>query len=347
VTSWVIGLVLGVAALTSILLLFVVVPPLRASGVVAVPTGRSLHQEDVVRGGGLAVLGGVVVAVLVGGLLLGAQDPASGAGRWLLPGTVTVTCLGLLGFVDDVRTLGTRSRLLVQLAVGTAWGLLVLTRSEATWAWLPLVVLAVISLVNATNFMDGANGVVAGHAVVAGAWYAVVAVREEQWGALVLATAVAGAAAGFLPANVPTARVFLGDVGSYSLGAAWAVLSTWLAVSGAPLTAVVAPLAVLLVDTGATLGRRMVAGDPVTTPHRLHVYQRLVHGGWSHSRAALTVGALTGAACVLAWPSLVGTGLAARVLALGGIALICLAYVALPAMAGGNARWQAARSPAP
>ena len=80
-------------------------------------------------------------------------------------------------------------------------------------------------LVNVTNFMDGADGLVSAHAVVTAAWYTVVAVHTGEGAEALIAVAVLGGAVGFLPLNAPVARVFLGDVGSYTLGTVWAVLA--------------------------------------------------------------------------------------------------------------------------
>ncbi|MBR7742598.1 UDP-phosphate glycosyltransferase [Phycicoccus sp. BSK3Z-2] len=332
----------AVSLVTSVLLVRLLLPVLVRRGVLDVPVSRSMHADPVPRGGGLAVVGGalagVVAAVLVA-TVTGSPTPVAG-----LAALVPVVLLAGVGLVDDLRSLGTGVRLLAQVAVGLGVGLVLAAGVPAVaWSWVPIVVLATVLLVNVTNFMDGANGVVSGHAVVAGGWLAVVAVTAGVPGAAVLTLAVAGAAAGFLPANLPVARVFLGDVGSYALGATWAVVGTWLVVEGAPVETVLAPLALLLADAGVTLLRRLAAGDPVTAPHRMHVYQRLVRGGWSHARVAALVVSGTLLCSLVTLPGVLG---AAPALRLGSVALVlvvCAAYLALVATVGPAARWVAAR----
>ena len=107
---------------------------------------------------------------------------------------------------------------------------------------------------------------------------------------------VAGACLGFLPFNTPRAKVFLGDSGSYALGSAWAFAVTACLSRGVAVEAALAPVLVLLADTGYTLWMRLRAGQCWYAPHRLHVYQRLVCAGWPHWASALLV-TLAAASC--------------------------------------------------
>jgi UDP-N-acetylmuramyl pentapeptide phosphotransferase/UDP-N-acetylglucosamine-1-phosphate transferase len=96
---------------------------------------------------------------------------------------------------------------------------------------------------------------------------------------------VGGAALGFLPHNFPRARVFMGDVGSATLGYLLAVDlimacrdSGWF---------VLLPLFMLhvdfVLDTGITMVRRWWRGEEIWKAHREHFYQRLVRAGKSHT----------------------------------------------------------------
>jgi UDP-N-acetylmuramyl pentapeptide phosphotransferase/UDP-N-acetylglucosamine-1-phosphate transferase len=87
---------------------------------------------------------------------------------------------------------------------------------------------------------------------------------------------------GFAPFNYPRAVMFLGDVGSYFLGAWIAVLVVLGLRRGLPFEAIVAPVAIYLADTATTLARRVRMRERWWQPHRSHVYQRLTAMGWSH-----------------------------------------------------------------
>jgi len=85
--------------------------------------------------------------------------------------------------------------------------------------------------------------------------------------------------------------LFLGDVGSYLLGALVGIGIIIGAHQTSSVALLLAPLAIYLADTGTALLRRALRGEQLITAHREHVYQRLVSEvGMSHSTvAALTV----------------------------------------------------------
>ena len=103
---------------------------------------------------------------------------------------------------------------------------------------------------------------------------------------------VAAAALAFAPFNFPRARMFLGDVGSYFLGGWLGALAVYGVAAGIPPEAVLAPLALYVTDAAATLLMRIVRHEPWLSPHKAHVFQRLVQLGWSHVRTTLLVAAL-------------------------------------------------------
>jgi UDP-N-acetylmuramyl pentapeptide phosphotransferase/UDP-N-acetylglucosamine-1-phosphate transferase len=100
-----------------------------------------------------------------------------------------------------------------------------------------------------------------------------------------VALLVVAAAGGFLLFNRPPARIFLGDVGSTSLGFLAGTLALFGTARGdfelwQPLLA----FSPFIVDATATLIRRALRGERVWKAHRSHYYQRLVLAGWSHGR---------------------------------------------------------------
>jgi UDP-GlcNAc:undecaprenyl-phosphate GlcNAc-1-phosphate transferase len=335
------GTLVGAVAL-SVAVILLALPLLRRSGVVDIPGDRSMHATPTPRGGGV----GVVAAALV---CLVAATPAMPQvtltiGRDLAVALLPIVAMAAIGLLDDVRNLAALPRLGAQLVVAASWVAIAPVVAHRNAAWVPLAVIGTIVLVNITNFMDGINGLVSGHAVITSAWYAVVALVVDLPAAALLAVAVLGGSLGFLPFNVPQARVFLGDVGSYGLGAAWAVLSLWLLLAGAPPECVIAPLVILLADSLITLLRRMLNGDRVFEPHRMHVYQRHTHAGWSHVRTSGLVLGLTLLCTVLAIPALMGAGRQARLAAFAGMLALAAFYMALPRLRGGRARWESVAS---
>src|SRR5262249_53229577 len=89
-----------------------------------------------------------------------------------------------------------------------------------------------------------------------------------------------GAIAGFAPFNKPAAQIFLGDVGSLSLGLLLGWLLLQLAGQGHLAAALILPL-YYLADTTITLGYRVAMGDPFCRAHRMHFYQCATDNGFT------------------------------------------------------------------
>ena len=195
----------------------VTVPLLRRAAIIDVPDQRSSHTIPTPRGGGIPVAAGLLVAA---GLIEGADAAVFG---------FAVAAFGLLGFAEDLHGLPLGRRLLWQ-AVGSATVAMVLVSglaaSTVTVALLAgLCMIWITGFVNAFNFMDGVNGISAAHALIAGVVYAGLGWWQHDGFIVPVGAAVAASALAFLPWNAGRARVFLGDVGSYTLGAALATLA--------------------------------------------------------------------------------------------------------------------------
>lgn len=330
------ALVLGflAAAATTAVATALLIPVLRRAQVVDIPVNRSLHVAPTPRGGGLAVVLGAVLVMGVAPVIAwhraGLPDLANRFDVAML-GFVTILAFAIVGLVEDLFSLTNISRLCLQLLLGLFLGLAAAAQVGARpWAAV-LVAVCTAGLVNATNFMDGANGLTAGHAAVAGLWFVVVSLAHPVPGLGFVMITVAGAAAGFLPFNAPRARLFLGDSGSYALGGAWAFAATVCLARGVPALLAVAPLLVLVADTGFTLCMRIRTGQRWYEPHRLHVYQRLVTFGWPHWAVALLVAGTAALCSALAWAGL-QPGL--RPLAWPLVALVLVVYLRLPLLVG-------------
>jgi len=258
---------------------------LRRWKVIDVPCHRSSHIVPTPRGGGLPIAAGLLLAVV---LTHYAASVAFATG---------VGFLGALGLADDIRALPVRFRVVLQ-GVGSAVtaGLLMTPLHLPVMEEAGLVLAAAVwitGFVNVFNFMDGVNGISAVHALIAGVAYACYGTWGQHRFLTAASLAVAVGALLFLPWNAGRAWVFLGDVGSYALGAALAVLSAVAVLHGVPVEAVLGPLVLYLADTGWTLQRRIRTGEPWLQSHRTHVYQQWFDAGWSHQEVTLLTGALT------------------------------------------------------
>ena len=256
------------------------------------PGRRRLHNSPTPRGGGIAI----AVVLLAG---LGWAGANTVGGGQLLGLAAGIALFAGIGLADDLLSISALAKFLLQILAGTA---LVLALSQ-TWnlGWLALagLVLACCYVVNIWNFMDGSNGLITVQALL-------IALAIGFWPGqaepmLFAAMALAGACVGFLPFNLPRARVFLGDVGSHALGAAvfGLLLLAWQQGS-ISLGQSLLMGTVLLLDSGYTLLRRLLAGRIIWQAHRDHLYQYAVRRGHSHARVCLFYAASTLLALALA-----------------------------------------------
>jgi UDP-GlcNAc:undecaprenyl-phosphate/decaprenyl-phosphate GlcNAc-1-phosphate transferase len=300
---------------------------LRRGRVLDVPGTRSSHSIATPRGGGAPIAVGLLAAAAVA--------VASGAVAAGLAFALAVAFFGLLGLVDDVRGLPAVTRLALQTAGAAAVATLLVAR-------LPMPPLAVavaacaaacwlVGLVNAVNFMDGVNGISGAHALIGGVVYACLAGWRRDGFGVAAGLALAVGAVAFLPWNAVRARVFLGDVGSYTIGAALAVLAVRLIVLGVRAEAVAGPVALYLADVAWTLQRRVRRGERWLEPHRTHVYQRWCDAGWSHAEVTVLTSALTVLLCLLGLAGLRGGADARAAADLAGLGVLA-AYLGSPGL---------------
>ena len=255
------------------------------------PNARSLHAKPVPRTGGLAVLAAVFTAFALSFFLVAPST------EWAWIGAA-VSLVAAVSFLDDRKEVRARYRLaahllsaLLLVTGGMAWARLELPHLAWTmpnWLSLALTLLFVVWMINLYNFMDGMDGLAAGMAVFGFGALAVIGWREQA-GVYAFANAVvAASAAGFLLGNFPPARIFLGDLGSATLGFAAAASALVGAKEGLfPLWVAWLAFSPFIVDATSTLLRRVSRGERVWEAHRSHHYQRLVLSGWSHRKTLL------------------------------------------------------------
>jgi len=315
----------GLALVTTGLLLPPVIQLLRRRGLLDRPGPRSSHLRPTPRGGGIAVAIGCLVGFAITPAL------ASANRLWIASAGVL---FGSVGLLDDVGVrISARRRLAVQCLLATLTvGVFFrpsLSSDVVKIGSFALVGLWLVAYVNAFNFMDGINGLSAGQTIVAGVWWAIIGHAEHVTSLEAAGLIIAAAAIAFLPFNAPTAIVFLGDVGSYFLGAVIAICAVFGLRAGLSIEVVLAPLALYLADTGYALVRRISSGEAWHEPHRSHVYQQWTRRGHSHAAVAASASGVMCMACIISAVSLIG-GVLARVLAdvaLGGVVSV---YVASP-----------------
>ena len=268
------------------------------------PNERSLHMQPTPKGGGLLIALSIVTALLVASP---ARGIAPSEAAWILAGATF--SVALLSLWDDFHALTWPVRLVLQAAAATLTVAFIgyptaLPTPEGSLELgafaIPLALFWVVGLTNAYNFMDGIDGIAAVQALVAGVGWAIIGIFAGLPNVAVLGGVIAGASAGFLLHNWSPAKIFMGDVGSITLGFTFAVTTVLAATRDARLfVAGVMLLWPFVFDAGFTLCRRLLNGEHVFKAHRSHLYQRLVIAGLSHATVA-TIYALLGLVGVVA-----------------------------------------------
>ncbi len=256
-----------------------VIRMLRAAAVIDIPGVRSSHTVPTPRGGGIAVGLGLLVGIFV----------VNNRTWW--PLLVALVFFFAIGLAEDLRGVPIMARLSLQLLTSAIVTYLLL--ASAPSHFLPKAVAIGIAAVwitgyvNAFNFMDGINGISGAHAVLGGLAFATIGMWYHHPSLTIVGTMTAAAGLAFLPWNAGRAKVFLGDVGSYTLGAVLAVLAVYAVLRNVPVEAALAPLSLYVADTGWTLLRRILGKQDWLRPHRDHAYQRFCDAGWSHQQVTL------------------------------------------------------------
>ncbi|MBL8589882.1 MAG: glycosyl transferase [Methylobacteriaceae bacterium] len=284
--------VAAAAGLTALLILLLT--PAMARYAMARPSARGLHTRPTPQGGGIAIM---IAVAIVCGL---AAVAAGWGGVEMRPLAIALAAAGglaVLGAIDDIRPLHPAPRFLAQFAlVGLVIAVLPQGRlfgdALSPLAQGALLLVAGVWFVNLVNFMDGMDWMT----VVEMAPLAVVIAGAAALGAVqphvgLLALALLGGVIGFAPFNAPAARLFLGDVGSLSIGLIAGYGLACLALSGHLGAALIAP-AYYLMDSGYTLAARAARGEKVWIAHRTHFYQRAATGGMSVRQVLARVAAL-------------------------------------------------------
>lgn len=265
---------------------------------VDIPDARKCHGVPIPVVGGIGVLLGFLMALLWAGLL---RQLDGVVGPMLL--------LFLIGVIDDACNLSARLKLVLQVLA--AWWLVHSTGAELYAipipfaeghinlgvVSVPLAVLMVVSVLNAINMIDGLDGLAGGCITVAAAALGMAAMFVGRADLARIAALLCAAVLGFLLWNArfpwqARARVFMGDAGALSMGLmlCWLVLRLSLTYvpnpeERVPLTVVLAPLAVPVIDMIVVAFWRLAEGHNPMKADRGHSHHLLLAMGMSQVKA--------------------------------------------------------------
>jgi len=269
------------------------------------PNDRSNHSEPTPRGGGLAILAAVLPALIV--VHFSIPDPSNA----IITLVVLTALLGLVSWIDDTKNLNPVIRLVAQISAVLLALLLSSISPIPALLFLPsllqvtIIVLGWVWFINLFNFMDGIDGIAAVETISISAGVVLIGTLQgEPDAALILPGLILIAGSlGFLIWNVTPAKIFLGDVGSVTLGFLLGWLLLTVAAKGFFVAAIILPL-FFIVDATWTLLRRITQREKIWDAHSQHFYQRAVKRGLSHGRVTFAVFVLNALLITLAIASI-------------------------------------------
>lgn len=196
---------------------------------------QKLHVQSTARIGGIAFLMSLLVSLAIE-LCLHSNVSSNSLGLTYFILAIAPVFFG--GIIEDVtKKVGVTQRLLFSIAsaliaiwlLGGYINRTDIATLDALLGWAPVALifttLVIAGICNASNIIDGYNGLAGGYAAIALAAIACVAFKLEDHLILILSIGLMGGVLGFLCWNWPNGKLFMGDGGAYLLGFSLAELA--------------------------------------------------------------------------------------------------------------------------
>jgi UDP-GlcNAc:undecaprenyl-phosphate GlcNAc-1-phosphate transferase len=267
---------------------------------------RRMHNKPIARLGGLAIVAGFAVAMVVCCIGNRSNQGLSNifeSYKQVLAFTAGSSIIVAIGIIDDVKRLGSKTKLFFQLVAAiiiviadTRIGIITNPFSEAGSSELPhyisypITVIWIVGITNAINLIDGLDGLAAGVSSISSLSLMFVSIIQGRWDVAAITAALAGATLGFLPYNFNPAKIFMGDNGATFLGFTLGVISIQGMLKSYATIAIAIPLLVLglpLFDTIFAIVRRLLSGKPIMQADRGHLHHKLIDMGLSQRQSVV------------------------------------------------------------
>ena len=260
-------------------------------GAIDVPDARRVHDHPIPRMGGLAIFYGFLIAILC-------FAKVNTELRGILIGSLVIIALGI---IDDVKQLGAKIKLAVQIFVAiivVSHGVVIRYISMPSFLVeggilslggfaIPITILWIVGVTNAVNLIDGLDGLAVGVASIATFSLFFIAILAGEMQVAIITASLAGGCMGFLPYNFNPAKIFMGDTGSTFLGFMLSVVCIQGLFKGYVVISFTVPFLILglaLFDTAFAIVRRIWNKKPIMAPDRGHLHHKLMDMGFSQKQ---------------------------------------------------------------
>lgn len=261
-------------------------------GAVDIPNQRKVHTTPIPRLGGI----GIFLGFLLGYILFGTPSPLMNS--ILIASFIIV----LTGVIDDINPLKASTKFIGQLVssiVVVFYGGLLLSNLNAFGFNIdfgilsyPLTIFFILGCINCMNFIDGLDGLAGGISAIYFLTIGIIAVIQGV-GSLdfILTFVMLGSTLGFLLHNFHPAKIFMGDSGSMFLGFIIAVIAL-LGFKNVTMSSLIIPLLILaipILDTIFAIIRRIIKGEKISKPDKLHIHHQFLNRNFSQRATVLII----------------------------------------------------------
>lgn len=296
-----------ITALVAFFAVLVITPPiakiLTYFGIVDKPSSRRINKTPIPRGGGIALILGVVISLLAFELLrdIDFNMPIDRSGYTII--YIATAILVFIGLLDDIFSLKPGLKLLGQIVVAglvfstglTVGGIIPFDVPE--WVNCLFTIVWFVAIINAFNLIDGLDGLATGLALIGALGLSICLFLRGNMNAILPLAALIGACVGFLRYNFNPAKIFLGDTGSMFLGFVLAIVPLASGGKAALVASLGVPLLVIgvpIFDTILAVWRRSFKAGmtpsggfrQVFLPDMEHLHHRLLSAGLGQRRVA-------------------------------------------------------------
>ncbi|WP_395477085.1 glycosyltransferase family 4 protein [Rickettsia endosymbiont of Pantilius tunicatus] len=271
------------------ILTYILTKYFKTIGLVDIPSQRRSHNKITPRGGGLAIVIVVITALsafeyITSGLLINSAK--------ILP---PLFVIATVSFLDDLKPVPVLIRLITHL-ICSAFAISLFIPLDFAVIPIPIylifiiLIIALSGFVNIYNFMDGIDGMSCIESIHLSSTMLILCLLQFQvlanpYFIFSINTIILSCSIGFLIFNWQPAKIFLGDVGSISLGFLLGLCLLLLATTNINLfiACVIASL-YYVTDAVLTILIRLVNREKIWQPHLKHFFQKAVKKGKTHKR---------------------------------------------------------------
>lgn len=332
-------IIIGAFAI-SMLCGFVLIPVIlnfcKARGLYDIPNKRKMHKTKVPRLGGISFIPCMVFSFIIATTTLDVHETGHkiAINLWVLYFMVSLITIYIVGIIDDLIGLGARIKFSAQilaamllpaagLYINHLYGFLGI-QEIPVWLGVPLTVLAIVFIDNATNLIDGIDGLAASLSLLAllGFLYGFLCLHLYAY--CILIAGLAGVLIAYLYFNLfgkeeRNRKIFMGDSGSLTLG----FILGFLFVKYIMVNPDVTPyrpghlvfagslLLIPIFDVAWVILYRLQHHKPLFQADKNHIHHKLMQAGLSMHQSLIVIVALAVAFLVLnmvAFPLIHTTG---------------------------------------